>query len=705
MKKEILESFPYYNVLDPLLDALGWKGEEQELYNALPFKYAHFNTDEFISVLTSLGFILEFDNNSLEENNIQRYPCVFFNQKEVLLIIKKIGDKYLYFDPKEEKYYERVLEVRSGTFVYFSTQNPLELTLKDKSKNWFPLLMKRFKVPFLVIGITSFALSILYLIAPLFVMLIYSQISIAGVTTNMLMLSIGILIYVLALVFFRVIRSYTLGSISTRLSFILNQEVFRRLLYLPPQISESGSVGRQLSKLKDFNSIVDFFNGPGFVSLFELPFVFILLLVMYLIGGSIALVPLCALAVFILLGFYYFPIVKKFSDSNQNLSSQKNEFMLETFTKVNSIKNYSLQEMWLNKFFEIHEKHIESTLVSSSLNTSINIVSNAVISLSALATIGIGVNNVLNEEMQAGALLASILILWKVLNPLRTLFSLSVQLHRLKSSITQINNFMNLIQEENLKDSFIYYNSLKGKIEFNQVSVRYAQNSFPSLLGVNFKINEFDDLVIFGHEGSGKTSVIKLLMGLVPSQSGRVLIDDMNLKQINPIKLRHQIAYCPEQGCFFEERIIDYFHLANPDIKDEALNQLMDDLGIYHIIQGLPNGIETVINESDNEMFSFNLLRKLNFIHTIISDSNIWVFDTIERDFTEKDKKAVLEILEMYKTKKTIVITTEDPSFLSFASKILWLDRGKTKVFGPSDITLPIIEKKLNGENEHGKTA
>lgn len=706
MKKQSLETYPYYNLLDPLLDALGWKGDEQELFNALPFRFGGFNTDEFISVMTSLGFILDFKNAHFDSVEIEKFPFVFFNQENTYLVIKKVGKKYLYFDSQEERYLERDINEISGTFIYFSTKNPLDITLKDQSKNWFPLLLKRFKVPFLVVTLTSLTLSLLYLIAPLFVMLIYSQISIANVSTNLWMLSVGILLYIGALVFFRMIRSYTLGSITSRLSFILNQEVFRRLLYLPPHISESGSVGRQLAKLKDFNTIVDFFSGPGFVAIFELPFVLILLVVMYLIGGTIALIPFFALILFVLLGFYYFPLVRKFSESNQRLGAQKNEFLLETFTKVNSIKNYALQDMWLNKFSEIHEKHIEASLVSGQLNTNINTISSTVISLAALGTIGVGVNNVVNGEMNSGALLASIMILWKVLNPLRTLFSLSVQLHRLRSSISQINSFMNLVQEENQKDSFVYYNSLKWKIEFHQVTVRYAQNAFPSLLGLNFKIEANDHLVIYGHGGSGKTSIIKLLTAMIQPQSGRVIIDDMNLKQINPIKLRCQTSFCPESGSFFDETIMDYFELANPEMKEVELKEMLSELGILHTIENLPKGFDTVLDETNEELFSFSLLKKINLAKTFLSEENILIIDSIELDLGPQDREVVIEMINRLKGRKTIIITTEEKSFFKIADKVLWLDRGKTKLFGPADKVVPLMEKELRGEGDKsGKIA
>lgn len=706
MKKQTLETFPYYNLLDPLLDSLGWKGDEQELFNALPFRFGQFSVDEFISVMTSLGFILDFKNGNFHRNEIDRYPFVYFTNDKTLLVIKEVGNKFLYFDSNEEKYLERDIDPIPGTYVFFSTKNPLDVTLKDQSKNWFPILLKRFKIPFLVVTMTSFALSLLYLVAPLFVMLIYSQISIANVSTNLWILSIGILLYVGALVFFRMIRSYTLGSITSRLSFILNQEVFRRLLYLPPHISESGSVGRQLAKLKDFNTIVDFFSGPGFVAIFELPFVLILLVVMYAIGGSVAFIPFVALILFALLGFYYFPLVKKFSESNQRLGSQKNEYLLETFTKVNSIKNYALQDMWLSKFYEIHEKHIESSLVSGDLNNSINTISGTVISLAALGTIGVGVNNVVNGEMNSGALLASIMILWKVLNPLRTLFSLSVQLHRLKTSISQVNSFMNLVQEETQKDSFVYYNALKGKIEFHQVTVRYAQNAFPSLLGLNFKIDAFEHLIVYGHGGSGKTSIIKLLTAMTQPQSGRVIVDDMNLKQINPIKLRSQISFCPEIGSFFDETIMDYFELANPESKEHEIKEILDELGVLQQIENLPSGFDTVLDENNEELFDFSLLKKINLAKTLLSEENILIIDSIELDLSREDKNVLKKLMRKLKGKKTIIVTTEEKTFFEVADKILWLDRGKTKLFGPAQMVVPLMEKQLKGEeSSNGKIA
>ncbi|MGB0454009.1 MAG: peptidase domain-containing ABC transporter [Bacteriovoracaceae bacterium] len=704
--REELNKHEYYQLIGPLLDSLGWKGREQDIYRALPYSFKDFGIDELISTISSLGFILKFQNVHLTNETVGTLPCIFFNENRCFLIIRKVGKNFLYFDPRAGVYLERKLDESEGSFITFSKKSHYEVTVKDKSRNWFQILLKRFKKPFLVVFLTSFALSILYLISPLFVMLVYKQIAIANVQTNFALLSVGILIYTLALVFFRMIRSYTLSSITSRLSFILNQEIFKRLLYLPLKISETGTVGKQLSKFRDFYNVVDFFSGPGFVALFEIPFILIFLGVMYLIGGSIAVIPLMAIIFFIILGLYYLPVVKKFSNSHQELSTKKSEFLLETFTKVNSIKSYSLQEMWLRKFSELQKAHISSSSKSNIINSNINTLSNSVISIAALSTIGFGVTKVLDGEMGSGALLASILILWKILNPLRTLFSLSVQLHKLKTNIMQINNFMNLTQEERHKDSFVYYNTLKGKISFQQVSVRYVQSSFPSVLGVNFEIERNDLLVIYGHEGSGKTSILKLLMGLVQPQAGRVMIDDLNLKQINPIKLRDQIAYCAQYASFFNESLRTFFQLESPDASEDEIFKYLEILGIKQEILDLEDGLDTVVDETDQRKFSYSFLRKINVIKTLISDAKILIFDNLETDLSIQDRTKVSNLISTQKNKKTIIITTEEQYFFEIADKILWLDRGKTKIFGPRQITNDYISKQMQtkvGEVSHGK--
>ena len=122
--------------------------------------------------------------------------------------------------------------------------------------------------------------------------------------------------------------------------------------------------------------------------------------------------------------------------------------------------------------------------------------------------------------MDSGSLMASMLLTWKILAPMRNGFSFLLQIDKVKKTINQVDRLMALPQEEISEDAYEIDKEIKGSVHFQQVSLKYSNDAHPALLGVNFHVEPQETLVIFGHGGSGQTSVLKLILGLSVPQAG-----------------------------------------------------------------------------------------------------------------------------------------------------------------------------------------
>lgn len=675
---------PIFNCALPFLDALGWKGDDKHFYDSLPYLGTDFSVNDFVDVLTTLQFKPKFHKGRLGDLNIT-YPCIFFNDDLNILIYRKTDDGFLIYDGAKNKFSHEKIEEQDGVFIFVDRIEEDEFTLYDVQGAWVQELIARFKRPFLKVAGLSFILSILSLAVPLFVIVVYNQISIQNSDTSFSLLALGITLYVVALFGFTFIRSYILSTISTRVESIINRQVFKRLINLPSQATSSASIGSQMSRFKDFGTIVDFLSGRGLIALFDLPFISILLAVLFILGGTIAFIPLGTIVIFVLLALYYTPIVRKFGEQSAKIKNKKNEYLIETFTKTNSIIDFSLQNTWLKKFSLIHKEELKSGRNISIVNSSIVHISNGVISLAALLTIGLGVVKVIEREMSAGGLIAYILMLWKIFQPLKTIFSLTAQINRLKSSVVQLNKFMSLELESKFGKNDYYLRRLKGNISFSQVSVRYAQSTSPVLLGIDFDIRANETLVIVGHQNSGKSSILKMILSLHPPQTGRILIDDKNINQISPDKLRDQIAFCPREPIFFNETIMNSFLSVNPKLTEEEIWDMFSELGIKKDLESLPKKLDTVLDENIFTKLSTGVLKGLTLARAFMKDSSILVCDDLDRNLSSRNADMIKKYLSSQKGKKTMIITTDGYDFFPIADKILWLDKGRVKMFGPKN--------------------
>ncbi len=161
------------------------------------------------------------------------------------------------------------------------------------------------------------------------------------------------------------------------------------------------------------------------------------------------------------------------------------------------------------------------------------------------------VTNVLAQEMTMGALVACMILVWRVLAPLRSGFVVMLQVERINKSVLQVDRLMNLDIEQHTESLLTLNRELRGDVEFSQVSIRYMSDAHPALLGVSFSVSHGEVLAIAGHDGAGKSTILKLIMGLYRPQAGRIALDNTSLRQMDPLSLRRSIGYAPQTPQFF----------------------------------------------------------------------------------------------------------------------------------------------------------
>lgn len=673
----------YYCCLFPLLYGLGWKGDETIVQNALPYELDTFGITELIKTMTNLDLKVNVDKINLKKGHSPIMPCLLITRLgDPKVLLSHIGDKFLCFDGVSEKFEQIKLENKSENLLYFYKDEDDSNNLLYPQQYWFFKFLNRFKGVIAKAFIVSFLLSLLSLASPMLVMTIYGQISMADMNSKIGYFGIGIVIIALAFMGFTYLRSYILNYIGLRMSYIINTESVRRVIYMQPSLSAGATLGSQLSRLKDFESIKSFFTGVGFTAVLDLPFVIILIFAIYLLGGYIALVPVISIMIFILLGLIYGPLTKKINSLNSTLGKDKNDFVYETVSNLSDLFRSGLKEQWLDRYKKMNIHSILSTRDSAVLTNKINVATTSVVSISAIATIAIGVRQVMAGELSTGALMAIILILWKVLNPLKSFFSILAQFDKIKSSVRQIDRFMALPLEKQSFDFGEIKKKTKGLITFSQVSLRYTPDSYPALLGVSFKVNENETLAIYGHSGSGKSTIVKLILGMLDAQTGRISIDKMNIRQINPLRLRKSISYCPQNSQIFNDTIWANLRNSYPSVLKDDVIKISKIFDIYNEIDRLEEGVFTKINMDSGEYVNPYFLKRLSLVRTFIKPSPIYLLDDITKDLTPLGEERSYLYLNSIKGNKTIIFTTSNLSFFDVADKALWLERGRVKMFG-----------------------
>lgn len=677
----------------PLLEALEWRGDPRHVAESIPHFIDALDLTSFRNILAHLHYESRPLSMNLKRLDPRNLPCLFLpDDGDALVLISVDHDGFQVFDGGRGCYTQIPRKSMKGMALFFSRIEEEDLGMQAKI-GWFKTITDRF-VPLVyqILGLT-FILNLLALATPLFVMAVYDKVVATGSLTTLAYFAIGVGIAILCDAVLRSIRSRILAFVGARLDTLVGNSVFHKILFLTPAFTERAGLGAQVARVKDFENVREFFTGPMALVFFELPFVLIFVIVIAILGGPVAFVPLIMIVLYAILGLLMAPFIRRGVSKGARSGSRKQEFVVEALNNLRAIKYCGAESTWLDRYRDMSAKASLAGYTTAQMSALTNAISHVLMVSSGVATIAFGVFRVFEGEMTVGGLVASMILVWRVLGPLQTGFLSLTRLTQVKSSVNQINNLMNIKGERQPGQLVRGMRRVDGRVTFSRVSLRYSPEADPALVGVNFDIEPGQVVAVVGGNGSGKSTILKLLIGMYQPQAGGIRIDDMDIRQMDPIELRHSVGYVPQQAQFYYGTIAQNLRLANPTATEEDLHWALDQAGALEDVLALEqgsgkwarSGLDVRIGDSGQSQLPASLLQRLNLARGFVKRSPVMLFDEPGNglDF-ESDKLFMQRIGEM-KGQTTSFIVTHRPSHLRMADMIVWLDTGHLRAFGPAE--------------------
>lgn len=691
------------NCLLPLLAALNWRGDKRHIAEALP----HFTNSLDITSMRNILATLHYQSRpvKLKLSGIDQrlFPCLYLPENgDALILLGYEPDGIRIFDGGLNV--ERIMPrggTTDGTAYFFSVVDADDLQSTQSKVGWFRAVSERFRaLVYQTLGIT-FVLNILALVTPLFVMAVYDKVVATGSLPTLAFFAFGVGVAIVCDLILRMIRSKIMAFIGARLDNIVGIAIFHKILFLPPAFTERATIGAQVARIKDFETIRDFFTGPMAMVLFELPFVFIFIITIAVLAGPVVFVSMIMMACFLILGLIISPLLRHSVGRAARASSKKQELIVETLSGMRAVKYCGAEAKWMERFREYSAFSALNSFYTAQLSALMQTISHVLMISAGLGTIIFGVFRVMNGDMTVGGLVASMILVWRVLAPLQTGFVSLTRLTQVKSSISQINNLMNIKGE---RDQHAIVNPIKqieGFVTFARVSIRYSPDSDPALVGISFELEPGEVICIVGGNGSGKSTVLKLLAGMYAPQAGSIRIDNMDIRQMDTVELRHAVAYVPQTVQFFYGTIAQNLRLAHPTATVEDLYRACEMADVLDDVLALSqgsgkwkrDGFEVRIGDSSSGQMPTSLLQRLNLARGYLKRSPIMLFDEPGNGLDFESDQAFMKNIDSMRGETTILMVTHRPSHLRLADKILWLEYGNVRAFGPAEEVLKQMPK------------
>lgn len=693
--EEIDHISEYAACVIPLLTALGWRAYQRDLLEALPHFVDHIDLVDLRNLLVALGYESDARRVVLNKLHEDLLPCLFVGDEGDVWVITDVEeDSYLIYDASQRKMRKQRLAAGKGTAYFFTDTNPSHVIPASSSttESWFFDTVSHFRglIKHLV-GMT-FMLNLIALAVPLFIMVVYDNVIGANTLTNLPYLVIGLAVALAVELLMRVLRSRTIGIFSGRIDYIIGVEAIKRLLYLPPYMTERASVAAQLSRLRQFDSIRDFFTGSSATLFLELPFVVFFIAVLAFLAGEVAYVPVVMVFVYFLFAIILFPSLNRELKYAGNARTARQRMLMDTFLGLRELKSLGAEQSWKEIFREVSGQAMTSSYKTSSKYAVVNSISQSLMSIAGISVLTIGTFKVMQGEISIGVLIAVMALLWRVLSPLQGICLSVLQIEQVVQSVRQLNQLMKIEPERVGGKSGLLVPSIQGHITFDRVSFRYNAGADPSLLGASFTIKAGEFVTILGANGSGKSTILKLIAGMYRPQSGGLLIDSTDVRQFNAVDLRRLVAYVPQRPTLFYGTIAQNLRLTCPMATDVELECSARQAGIYDAIQALPRGFDTLVGDSSTQRLSNSLIHGICLARAYIRRAPILLMDEPSESLDMVTSQKLVKQLTKLKGKQTIIMVSHQAGHIRLSDRSIVLRDGSVIHTGSPEECLAVAQ-------------
>lgn len=671
------------NCLCTLLVILEPKCKAYRFLESLPYDQGALEEVTTLSTMANLGYTAKHLYAKLSEIDQRLLPALFIPKNSSPVVVLAQGDEDITIVSGQEitpEAKDRLLQSEGTVWIferYNESKSPLSKFMREGTgHSWFRALFGRFHDVIGQVFMSGLLLNIISLFMPLLTMLVYDRVIASGTTDTLPMLAVGA---TLALAFewmLRHVRSQGLSWLATRMDNIVSNKIFSHLISLSSDLLERASVSSQIARVKTFESIRDFFSSSTFLSMVEMPFVVLSLIVIYAIAGEIVWIPVASAAVF---GLLFYTIQKRVQVAIRlaaKATSAKQQFTLETFEKINGIRVYGLGQRWQQKYRDLSGREMLAHFHLGFLGMTAETLANALTMLSAVMTVTFGIHLIWEGNLTTGGLVATMILVWRVLTPFYSLCTMIPRLEQIRNSVLQVNKLIDMDAEGTMTMATARLSKVQGSITFNDVMCRYDANSDPAFSNMNFIINPGNVAMITGRNGSGKTSLLKMIKGLYPVSHGSIQIDGFDVRQLDPRDLRRQIAYVPQNPDIFRGTVIENLRIANPLANEMDMETALRIADAWDEVQRLPNKLQTVISRHGNRTISVNLASKISLARAYLHPASILLIDELPNSLLNSKAGANLyDYLKRNKGKRTILMICYREDFAQLADQILPMER------------------------------
>ncbi len=589
---------------------------------------------------------------------------------------------------------EELQGIYSGQVIFAHPRHEHDLQSESflpRTKSWLIDTLKLSRFLYMDAVLASLLINLIALCTPLFTMNVYDRVVPNQATVTLWVLAIGIsMAFVFDLVL-KMLRGVCLDIAGKKSDLIISSTLFERLTGMQ-MTSRPARVGSFAQNIHEFQSLRDFLSSLTLTTMIDLPFTLILLIVIGIIGGPLAWIPVLTVPIALAASWALQKPVNDAVAKTMSLASERQSLLIETLSSLDAIK--------VNNAQSERQYQWEQTLGSlSRLELRVKTLSSLAGNLTGwfqqfagVIMIIIGVYMIIGGKLSMGGLIACYMLNGRALMPLGQLTGFIARYQQAKLTIKSTEYMMSLPQERRDDENPLKREHFQGAIEFRNVDFSYPEQKNVALHNINLTINAGERVGIIGRSGSGKSSLSKLIVNLYQPSAGNILIDNIDARQLDVSDLRHSIGYVAQDIQLVTGTLRDNLLSGAHYVDDETMLRAAEIAGVNEFAHIHPDGYNLQVGERGSQL-SGGQRQAVALARALLLNPPVLLLDEPTSSMDNTSEEKLKQSLEPFMVGKTVLLVTHRASMLSLVDRLVIVEKGRIIADGPKEVVMDALKK------------
>lgn len=608
-------------------------------------------------------------------------PVIVKQRDGSFFILGKVGeDQVLIQDPSMPRPHTMArveFEERwSGELLLMARRAGLGELARRFDITWFLQAMHKYRKLLTEVLVASFFLQLFALVSPLFFQVVIDKVLVHRGLTTLDVLVIGLVIVSLFESVLTALRTYLFAHTTSRIDVELGARLFRHLAALPIAYFEARRAGDSVARVRELENIRNFLTSSALTLVIDLFFTFVFLTVMAWYSPFLTFITIAAFPFYIAISVLVTPIFRHRLDEKFNRGAENQAFLVESITGIETLKALAVEPQMQRTWEEQLAGYVKSGFSVLNLGNWASQGVQLVSKLSTAAILFFGAHAVINNEMTVGELVAFNMLAGRVTQPVLRLAQMWQDFHQARLSVARLGDILNTHPEPMFTPGRSSLPDIKGHIAFEHVTFRYKTDGPEVLKDIYISVPQGQVLGIVGPSGSGKSTLTKLVQRLYVPESGKVLVDGVDLAQVDVAWLRRQVGVVLQENVLFNRTIRENIALADPGMPMEQVVQAAKLAGAHDFILELPQGYDTNVGERGSNL-SGGQRQRIAIARALVTNPRILIFDEATSALDYESESIIQRNMREIVKGRTVLIIAHRLSAVRDAHRIITIEKGR----------------------------